>query len=116
VKLPSVRVALAQLTIGAVDNAVAAAIIWVLLPSGSVGYFTFVGAYAPSVVVGLLSHVPGGVGVFEGSISTILKGLAPAALAAAFLGYRLFFFLLPLLMAGVALAADTVRERSAKKI
>jgi len=116
VKLPSVRVAVAQLTIGAVDNAVAAAIIWVLLPAGSVGYFTFVGAYAPSVVAGLVSHVPGGVGVFEGSISALLKGLEPAALAAAFLGYRLFFFLFPLLIAGVALAVDTVRERSAKKI
>lgn len=112
VKLPSVRVALAQLTIGAVDNAVAAGIIWVLLPAGSVGYFTFVAAYAPSVVVGLISHVPGGVGVFEGSVSTLLKGLEPAALAAAFLGYRLFFFLLPLVIAGLALAADTVRERT----
>lgn len=111
VKLPSVRVALAQLTIGAVDNAVAAAIIWVLLPAGSVGYFTFVASYAPSIVVGLISHVPGGVGVFEGSLSTLLKGLDPAALAAAFLGYRLFFFLLPLVIAGVALAADTLRER-----
>ncbi|TAJ73554.1 MAG: UPF0104 family protein [Phenylobacterium sp.] len=116
VKLPSVRVAAAQLTIGAVDNAVAAAIIWVLLPSGAVDYFTFVGAYAPSVVVGLVSHVPGGVGVFEGSISTLLRGLEPAGLAAAFLGYRLFFFVLPLLIAGVALAADTVRERPSKKI
>lgn len=112
VRLPSVRVALAQLTVGAVDNAVAAAIIWVLLPEGAVGYFTFVGAYAPSVVVGLASHVPGGVGVFEGSVSTLLKGLDPASLAAAFLGYRLFFFLLPLLLAGVALALDTVRERA----
>lgn len=112
VKLPSVRVALAQLTIGAIDNAVAAAIIWVLLPAGSVAYFTFVAAYAPSVVVGLISHVPGGVGVFEGSVSTLLKGLEPAALAAAFLGYRLFFFLLPLVIAGLALAADTVRERA----
>lgn len=112
VKLPSFRVAIAQLTIGAVDNAVAAAIIWVLLPEGSIGYFTFVGAYAPSVVMGLISHVPGGVGVFEGSLSTLLKGLEPAALAAAFLGYRLFFFLLPLVLAGLALAADTVRERT----
>jgi len=111
VRLPSVRTALAQLSIGAVDNAVAAAIIWVLLPEGSIGYLTFVGAYAPSVVVGLVSHVPGGVGVFEGSVSTLLKGLAPAPLAAAFLGYRLFFFLLPLLIAGVALALDTLRER-----
>lgn len=112
VNLPSVRVALAQLAIGALDNAVAAAIIWVLLPDGAVSYFTFVGAYAPSIVVGLASHVPGGVGVFEGSVSTLLKGLQPAPLAAAFLGYRMFFFLLPLMLAGLALAADTVRERA----
>jgi len=112
VKLPSVRVALAQLAIGALDNAVAAGIIWVLLPAGAVGYFTFVGSYAPSVVVGLLSHVPGGVGVFEGSMSTLLRGLEPAALAAAFLGYRMFFFLLPLMIAGLALGLDTVRQRS----
>lgn len=111
VKLPSVRVAAAQLAIGALDNAVAAAIIWILLPPGSIGYFTFVSGYAPSVVVGLLSHVPGGVGVFEGSLSTLLKGLQPAALAAAFLGYRLSFFVLPLALAGLALGVDTVRQR-----
>lgn len=115
VKLPSFRVALAQLTIGAVDNAVAAAIVWVLLPVGSIGYFAFVGAYAPSVVVGLISHVPGGVGVFEGSVSTLLRGIEPAGLAAAFLGYRLFFFLLPLLLAGLALGVVTARERTAAR-
>lgn len=111
VNLPSARVAVAQAAIGAVDNAVAAGIIWVLLPAGSGGFFTFVGAYAPSVVVGLISHVPGGVGVFEGSLSTLLAGAQPAALAAAFLGYRLFFFLLPLLIAGLALGVDTLRRR-----
>lgn len=111
VKLPSVRVALAQMTVGAVDNAVAAGIIWSLLPDGSIPYLTFVAGYAPSVVAGQISHVPGGVGVFEGSLSSLLRGPAPAALAAAFLGYRLFFFLLPLLGAGVALAVDTVRQR-----
>jgi uncharacterized membrane protein YbhN (UPF0104 family) len=112
VKLPSIRVAFAQLAIGTVDNAMAAGILWVLLPAGSIGYFTFVGAYAPSVVVGLISHVPGGVGVFESSVSTLTKGLDPAALAAGFLGYRLFFFLLPLAIAGAALAADTIHERA----
>jgi len=116
VKLPSPRVAVAQLVIGAVDNAVAAAIIWTLLPAGSIDYLTFVTGYAPSVVVGLISHVPGGVGVFEGSLSTLLKGLQPAALAAAFLGYRLFFFVIPLVIAGIMLAADTVRERPRKKV
>lgn len=116
VKLPSPRVALAQMGLGAVDNAVAAGVIWVLLPGGSVDYFTFVSGYAPSVVVGLISHVPGGVGVFEGSLSTLLKGIEPAPLAAAFLGYRLFFFVFPLVLACIALAVDTVGERARKKL
>ncbi|MGA0607056.1 lysylphosphatidylglycerol synthase domain-containing protein [Phenylobacterium sp. VNQ135] len=110
-KLPSWRVALAQIGLGAFDNAVAAGIIWTLLPEGSVGYFSFVGAYAPSVVVGLISHVPGGVGVFEGSLSALLASVRPAPLAAAFLGYRLAFFLLPLLIAAVALTGDAMRRR-----
>lgn len=110
-KLPSWRVALAQIGLGAFDNAVAAGIIWTLLPEGSVGYFSFIGAYAPSVVVGLLSHVPGGVGVFEGSMSALLASVKPAPLAAAFLGYRLAFFLLPLLIAGIALTGDAMRRR-----
>jgi uncharacterized membrane protein YbhN (UPF0104 family) len=111
VKLPSFRVALAQMSLGAIDNAVAAAIFWILLPLGAVDYLAFVGSYAPSVVAGLISHVPGGVGVFEGSLSALLRGVEPAALAAAFLGYRLFFFLIPLLVAGFALAFDSLRER-----
>ncbi|WP_293678750.1 lysylphosphatidylglycerol synthase domain-containing protein [uncultured Phenylobacterium sp.] len=115
VKLPSVRVALAQMSLGAIDNAVAAAIFWILLPAGAVDYLAFVGIYAPSVVAGLISHVPGGVGVFEGSLSTLLRGVEPAALAAAFLGYRLFFFLIPLVLAGLALVLDTLRERSRQK-
>jgi glycosyltransferase 2 family protein len=112
VSLPSVRVAFAQLTIGALDNAVAAAILWTLLPDGPIGFLSFVGSYAPSVVVGLISHVPGGVGVFEGSLSTLLTGVAPAPLAAAFLGYRLAFFILPLLIACLVLAIDTLAQRA----
>lgn len=110
VRLPSLRMALTQLGLGAIDSAMAAAIIWILLPPGAVGYFTFAGAYAPSVVAGLISHVPGGVGVFEGSLSALLGGLPAAPLAAAFLGYRLFFFVLPLLVASLGLALVTLRR------
>ena len=111
VRLPSGRVALAQTLIGAIDNAVAACIFWILLPPASGGFFTFVAAYAPSVVLGLISHVPAGVGVFESSLATLLRGAPPAALAAAFLGYRMFFFALPLAIAGLALAYDSLRRR-----
>jgi uncharacterized membrane protein YbhN (UPF0104 family) len=108
--LPSVRAAAMQLTIGVLDNGVAAAIIWILLPSGSVAYTTFIGAYALACVAGLASSVPAGVGVFEGTLSTLLRGVPAAPLAAAFLGYRLAYFLLPLIIACLALAGDTLRQ------
>jgi uncharacterized membrane protein YbhN (UPF0104 family) len=114
VTLPSARLAILQLSVGALDNAVAASILWTLLPAGSAGYLSFVGAYAPSVVVGLLSHVPGGVGVFEGSLSTLLAQIPPAPLAAAFLGYRLAFFFLPLVVASACLLLDGITHRATR--
>lgn len=109
--LPSGADALAQIAIGVLDNGVAAAIIWLLMPPGAVPYLTFVGAYSVAAVVGLISSVPGGAGVFEGSISTLLPNVEPAPLAAAFLGYRLTYYLLPLIIACLALAGDTIRRR-----
>ncbi|MET0273135.1 MAG: lysylphosphatidylglycerol synthase domain-containing protein [Phenylobacterium sp.] len=108
--LPSVRAALGQLVIGIADNGVAAAIIWILLPGGAVSYPTFVGAYAVACVAGLASTVPAGAGVFESSLATLLPGPEAAHLAAAFLGYRLAYYLLPLVIAVAALAVDALRH------
>lgn len=108
--LPSAGDAMAQMVVGVVDNGVAAAIIWILLPPGTVHYGTFVGAYAVAAVAGLISTVPAGAGVFEGSISTLLPHADVAPLAAAFLGYRLSYYLLPLVIACAALAGDTLRQ------
>ena len=109
--LPTAKYAVLQLILGVVDNGIAAGIVWILLPHGTSSYASFVGAYAVACVVGLLSTVPGGAGVFEGAISTLLPGAAAAPLAAAFLGYRLFYYLLPLVIASLALFADTVLRR-----
>jgi uncharacterized membrane protein YbhN (UPF0104 family) len=58
-------------------------------------------------VVGLILSWPGVSGVIEGAISTLLQSADAAPLAAAFLGYRLVFYLLPLAIAAVWLAIDT---------
>lgn len=111
VTLPSAGDALAQLLLGLVDNAIAAAILWILLPPGGPSYMTFVGAYAVACITGLISSVPGGAGVFESAMAALLPSIAPAALAAAFLGYRLVYYILPLILASLALAAETMRNR-----
>ena len=82
VTLPSLRDALAQLVLGVVDNGIAAAILWILLPAGGPSYITFVGAYAVACIAGLISSVPGGAGVFESAMAALLPGVEPAALAA----------------------------------
>lgn len=109
--LPSRGKALVQLSVGALDNATAAAIIWILLPPGTVDYLAFVGAYAIACVAGLISTVPAGAGVFEGTLSALLPRAPAASLAAAFLGYRLAYFLLPLAIALMALVGDTLQRR-----
>ncbi|HEY8002687.1 MAG TPA: lysylphosphatidylglycerol synthase domain-containing protein [Phenylobacterium sp.] len=111
--LPSLRAALAQIVLGVVDNGIAAAILWILLPAGGPSFMTFVGAYAVACIVGLASSVPGGAGVFESAMAALLPAVEPAALAAAFLGYRLAYYILPLILAALALAADTLRRRRA---
>jgi glycosyltransferase 2 family protein len=109
VTLPSLRDALAQLVLGVVDNGIAAAILWILLPAGGTSYLTFVGAYAVACIAGLASSVPGGAGVFESALAALLPGIEPAAMAAAFLGYRLVYYILPLILAAIALAGETMR-------
>lgn len=111
ITLPDVWDALAQLGLGLVDNGIAAAILWILLPAQGPSYVTFVGAYAIACIVGLASSVPGGAGVFESAMAALLPGVDPAAMAAAFLGYRLAFYILPLMIAFLALAADAYRHR-----
>lgn len=109
--LPTVRDALAQLVVGVVDNGIAAAIIWILLPAGHLSYPSFIGAYAVACMAGLASSVPGGAGIFESALATLLPRVDSASLAAAFLGYRLAYYLLPLVLAALALAADTLLRR-----
>jgi uncharacterized membrane protein YbhN (UPF0104 family) len=41
-------------------------------------------------------------------MAALLPGVEPAAMAAAFLGYRLVYYIAPLILAALALAAETV--------
>lgn len=110
--LPSPRIAFAQLGVSAMDWALAAAVLYVLLPKSDLSFLGLLGAFLAAQLLGLASHVPGGVGVFEGLMVILLKPfLSSAQLLPALLVYRLVYYLLPLALALVALVADEVRQR-----
>lgn len=112
VRLPSSNGALVQIGAGLVDVAAAAATLYVLLPSGSVSSFAvFVLVYVVAVMLGIISHSPGGVGAFE---ATVIAGLGlgqnPDAIAA-LVAYRVIYTVLPFLVAVAALVVSEVLRR-----
>ena len=112
--LPSSRIALAQLTVSALDWALAGAVFYVLLPPSTLTFPGLLGAFLVAQLAGLASRVPGGVGVFEGLMVLLLRPvLSPADLLPVLVVYRVVYYLLPLTGALVVLVADEARERRA---
>ena len=109
--LPTPRPAIvgAQFLVPALDWTLAAAALYVLLPGGhGLGFLTFLGIYLLAQFAGLLSHVPGGLGVFETLLVLLLKPyLAAPDLLGALIAYRAIYYLLPF---GVAVIMIGVHE------
>jgi phosphatidylglycerol lysyltransferase len=112
-RLPSASLALQQLLISAVDVVAAAAALWFLLPAGAIAFPAFVGFFALAIALGVISHVPGGLGVFEAVMLLALGQHVPAEqLAAALVMFRVVYYLLPLALA-VALLTSAEWQRGA---
>ena len=110
--LPPPRLAIAQLGISVLEWTLAGSVLYVLLPASSIGFLTFLGAFMACQLLGLASHVPGGVGVFEGLMVLLLKPYIPSTtLLPALIAYRAVYYLLPLSVAALVLVADELRQR-----
>lgn len=100
---PDSATALSQMVIGGIEMIAAIAALYVLLPSGSAPPFIdFVPIYVGAVLVGLVSHVPGGLGVFEVIVLAAFPAHARADALAAMLCYRLTYSVVPFVVAGIA--------------
>ncbi len=114
-ELPNRGVILLQLGLVAVDVAGAALALFVLLPGVQIGFASFLAVYTIALLLGVIGHTPGGLGVFEAAIVFALGGTVPPADAiAALLAYRTIYFLLPLLLSGALIAAFEVRAVAAR--
>lgn len=110
---PSRRVALTQLTMSVTEWLVMTAVLYVLLPDGhGLGFPAFAVVFVLATTLGLLSNVPGGLGVVEAILVLALAGSVPAhGLVTALVAYRLVYFLVPLALATVVLAGLEATRR-----
>ena len=112
---PAAGTAALQMLIGGVEMLAAIGALYVLLPAGVAPPFVdFVPVYVGAVLVGIASHSPGGLGVFETIMLAAFPAAARADLLAALLCYRLTYGLLPFALAVMALGAFELRERRRK--
>ena len=96
-RAPGAAIALPQLLLSVLDLSLSSAVLWSLLPpTAHVPFITFVGIYAAAVIAGIVSHVPGGVGVFEAMILYTLPNVPADALVGSLLAYRAVYYVVPL--------------------
>ncbi|MDX3977375.1 lysylphosphatidylglycerol synthase domain-containing protein [Shinella sp.] len=89
-----------QLVIAPIELIGAAAIIYFVLPAqGNPGFFIVLGIFLASFSVALLSHAPGGIGVLELVFIAGLPDMDPATVLAALAVFRLFYLIIPFIMA-----------------
>ncbi|MCE9648735.1 MAG: lysylphosphatidylglycerol synthase domain-containing protein [Parvibaculum sp.] len=112
VDLPPVHLAALQMGIGAVEMGAAIGALYILLPADLAPSFAaFAVATVASILLGVVAHSPGGIGVFEASIVSLLGGAGRADLLAALLLYRLIYNLLPFVLSLAALGLFEVFGR-----
>ncbi len=114
ISIPSPKLALAQLVIASLDWILAGGVLYVLLPLGThLSYSGFFGVYLLAQVAGIISHVPGGIGVFETVILLFFsESLTAGTVLGTLLVYRLIYYLLPLGIAILLLGGYEISRRS----
>lgn len=99
--LPSARVVLIQIVLGVTDLGFVALALHVLLPDSlGLDYFQTLGIFVAALSLGLVSHVPGSLGVFESAV-LVLAAPSPdqvAAVIGALICFRACYYILPLLI------------------
>lgn len=111
--MPSSNIFLSQIAIASLDWVLAGSVLFALLPGlPNLSFPGFLGIYMLAQFVGLVSQVPGGLGVFETVVILLLSPTLPASeTLGALLAYRGIYYLLPLFVAVALLGVHEVFQK-----
>jgi uncharacterized membrane protein YbhN (UPF0104 family) len=113
--VPPTGLVVAQVVCSVLDLACLAASAWVLLPTElGADYPTLLGIAVASLLLGIISSVPGGLGIFESSVLTLLapRYALTAETFGALLAFRAIYYLLPLVLGLIALGGLELWHRA----
>lgn len=111
-ELPGFRLSLGQSLIGAAEVCAAAAVLYALLPADhGIAFELFLAVYVVAVMLGIASHAPGGLGVFEATILIALSNLPREQVLGALLLFRICYYFLPFILALALLGAYEITRR-----
>ena len=87
-----------------IDLSIAGSVLYVLLPGDvTLSLPVFLAVYMVAMLVGMLSHVPGGLGVFEALVVLMLPDAPPDAVFGSLLAYRVTYYIVPFATAALTL-------------
>jgi glycosyltransferase 2 family protein len=111
--VPPLPLALAQIAVASTDLLLVSAVLHQMLAATSdIAFLPVAAAYVTANTAGIVSHVPGGLGVIE----AILLSLVPGANAVgALVAFRVIYFLIPFFIGGLVLGASEIVRRHRRK-
>ncbi|WP_313026491.1 lysylphosphatidylglycerol synthase domain-containing protein [Pseudomonas lopnurensis] len=113
IHLPSLRLALVQMALGAANWSLMALVVYYML-SRQAAYPEVLGILMISSIAGVITHIPAGLGVIEAVFVAMLADeMSKGAIVGGLIGYRVIYFLVPLLLATLVYV---VLEARAKKL
>jgi phosphatidylglycerol lysyltransferase len=116
IELPPLRLSLAQLAVGVLDWCLAGAVLWMVLPAGlGLSFPLFLGVFVLGQTAGVISHVPGGLGVFETILLvTLSPHIGASAVAGSLVVYRLIYYFAPLGLAAALIGVHEISRASSR--
>ncbi|MEM9368825.1 MAG: UPF0104 family protein [Planctomycetota bacterium] len=106
---PPIGLAATQASVAMVDLVISATALYLVLPGDvPVPFATVLAAYLVAITVSIISQVPGGLGVLELILLTLLKDSVGDVVLASVLLFRVLYYVLPLMFGMVTLVAHEI--------
>lgn len=107
--MPSWQMGAASIVLSVIDISTAALALYMLLPSGAaLDFLAFLAVFVFAIALGVVSHVPGGLGIFEAAMLIALPQMDPALLLGSLLLFRIVYYITPFVLAlGLLAVSET---------